>query len=53
VVFLSTHLFSGPEGRATSARIDRRVDQLPGLQGLHLVSRATDRLGTRRPRACV
>jgi rubrerythrin len=33
-------LFGGDDGRAMAARIDRRIDQLPGLDGLHLVARA-------------
>jgi hypothetical protein len=36
-------LFSGDEGRAVATRIDRRVDQLPGLAGLDLVRRVLDR----------
>jgi hypothetical protein len=35
---LHAHLFSGPEGVATLARIDRRIDRLPGLGGLGLLS---------------
>ncbi len=34
------HLFGGPDGRATTQRIDRRIDRLPGLAGLDLVSGA-------------
>lgn len=37
---LITHLFGDESGRATLARIDRRIDRLPGLEGLELVSRA-------------
>jgi hypothetical protein len=40
VVFLAGHLFSGPEGLAMTERIDRRLDGLPGLDGLHLATRA-------------
>ena len=38
------HLFGGADGQAVAARIDRRVDRLPGLDGLDLVSRARDRV---------
>jgi hypothetical protein len=44
VAFLSDYLFSGPDGRAVAERIDRRVDQLPGLGHLQLVDRALDQL---------
>jgi len=37
VRFLSTYLFGDPEGRAMADRIDRRVDHLPGLEGLNLL----------------
>jgi len=36
VSFLASHLFTGDEGRAMTRRIDRRLDQLPGLSGLDL-----------------
>jgi hypothetical protein len=39
------HLFGGPEGAAAIARIDSRVDRLPGLAGLGLVAGAADVLG--------
>jgi hypothetical protein len=45
VAFLVRHLFSGPEGTAAAARIDRRVDRLPGLEGLSLLASALDRFG--------
>ena len=35
--FISHHLFGGPDGRAMTARIDRRIDRLPGLAGLRLL----------------
>jgi hypothetical protein len=35
--FLVGHLFSGGTGLATAQRIDRHIDRLPGLAGLHLV----------------
>ena len=38
--FLVRHLFGGPDGDATVRRIDRRIDRLPGLEGLGLVRRA-------------
>jgi hypothetical protein len=34
---LISHLFGGADGAAMAARIDRRIDNLPGLAGLHLV----------------
>ncbi|MDA8148709.1 MAG: ferritin-like domain-containing protein [Actinomycetota bacterium] len=37
VRFLSSYLFGGEEGRAMADRIDRRVDRLPGLDGLGLM----------------
>jgi hypothetical protein len=41
VEFLRTYLFGDPEGRAMAERIDRRVDHLPGLDGLNLLVGAT------------
>jgi hypothetical protein len=35
--FLVGHLFSDDSGLATAQRIDRNIDRLPGLEGLHLV----------------
>ena len=35
--FLIGHLFSDTTGLATAQRIDRHIDRLPGLDGLHLV----------------
>jgi hypothetical protein len=49
VTFLVRTLFSGEDGRAAAARIDRRVDQLPGKEGLGLLTRAIDRLGAQAP----
>jgi hypothetical protein len=40
VDFVVRHLFDGEEGAAMAERIDRRVDRLPGLAGLDLVSTA-------------
>lgn len=42
---LAGYLFSGDDGAKAVARIDRNVDRLPGLHGLHLVTQAADRLG--------
>jgi len=44
VAFLAGHLFTGRDGRAMTERIDRRLDQLPGLGGLHLATGAAHRL---------
>jgi hypothetical protein len=43
VHFLIGHLFGGAKGEALAARIDRRIDRLPGLDGLHLIGRARQR----------
>jgi rubrerythrin len=40
VDFLRTYLFGDDDGQAMAERIDRRVDRLPGLQGLHLLQGA-------------
>ena len=40
VDFLRTYLFGHPDGQVMAERIDRRVDRLPGLDGLHLLSGA-------------
>ena len=37
---LSRTLFADPDGREIAARVDRRIDALPGLVGLRLVDRA-------------
>jgi hypothetical protein len=37
VQFLSSYLFGGGEGKVMADRIDRRVDRLPGLEGLDLM----------------
>lgn len=42
---LVTTLFDGPDGRAVSDRIDRRVDALPGLAGLGLMAGALETYG--------
>lgn len=41
--FVVQHLFSGPDGEKAAQRIDRQVDRLPGLSGLHLVERTVER----------
>jgi hypothetical protein len=42
--FLSAFLFGDPSGLAAAQRIDRRVQRLPGLHGLHLVEDSVGRL---------
>lgn len=42
--FLVDYLFNGDDGRVMAERIDRRIDRLPGLDGLQLVITARDRL---------
>ena len=42
---VARHLFSGPDGSATVGRVDRRIQGLPGLAGLDLLSAAARRLG--------
>jgi hypothetical protein len=43
VDFLIRYLFDGPKGREVAARIDRRVDRLPGQGALHLLETAVTR----------
>jgi hypothetical protein len=43
---LINYLFGDDDGRAVAARIDRHVDRLPGLAGLHLAAGAIDRYAT-------
>jgi hypothetical protein len=43
VRFLVRHLFAGEGGRDVVARLDRRVDRLPGLAGLGLLRSAAAR----------
>jgi len=38
VDFLAHYLFGDSDGQAMAERIDRRVDHLPGLEGLHLLT---------------
>lgn len=40
VRFLAIHLFGDDEGMAVARRIDRQVDRMPGLSGLHLLEQA-------------
>jgi hypothetical protein len=42
--FLVGHLFSDDTGLATAQRIDRQIDRLPGLTGLHLVEKSVTEL---------
>jgi hypothetical protein len=37
VRFLVSHLFGDQEGMETARRIDKHIDRMPGLEGLHLV----------------
>ncbi len=46
VAFLIRHLFSDKDGTAMAERIDRRVDRLPGLEGLRLIGGALNRYST-------
>jgi hypothetical protein len=43
---LVRHLFSDDDGRTVAARIDRRIDHLPGLAGLNLIGTSVDRYAT-------
>lgn len=43
VAHLARYLFTDDDGRNIGARIDRRIDRLPGLAGLDLISTAIDR----------
>jgi hypothetical protein len=44
VNFLLHHLFADPTGLAAAQRIDRQIDRLPGLEGLHLVEQSVAQL---------
>jgi len=46
VAFLVGHLFAGEGGGEMAARIDRRIDGLPGQEGLCLLSGAVTRYST-------
>jgi hypothetical protein len=41
VDFLAGYLLGDEAGQAAARRIDRHIDRLPGLSGLHLVETAT------------
>jgi hypothetical protein len=41
VGFLAAYLLGDEAGQAAARRIDRQIDRLPGLDGLHLVEKAT------------
>ncbi|MHB8220155.1 MAG: ferritin-like domain-containing protein [Acidimicrobiales bacterium] len=43
VAFLVRHLFGDEDGMAVAARIDRRIDALPGQEGLALLTRTVAR----------
>jgi hypothetical protein len=40
---LTRYLFASDDGRAVAARVDRHVDRLPGLGGLHLLEGSVQR----------
>ena len=42
---LISYLFSGDDGRQMAERIDKRIDRLPGLDGIALIRRARERYG--------
>jgi len=43
VRFLARHLFGSDAGMASARRVDRQVDRIPGLEGLHLLESAVRR----------
>lgn len=43
VRFLVRYLFGGKDGASTAARVDRRIDRLPNLAGLRLITTAVAR----------
>jgi hypothetical protein len=43
--FLLAYLFGGEHGRTVATQIDGKIDKLPGLRGLGLVTRAVTRGG--------
>jgi len=51
VSFLCRYLFDGSDGRATAERIDRRIDRLPGQNGLRLLTSAVDQFAKLSPAA--
>ncbi len=46
--FVVRYLFDGTDGSAMAARIDRRVDRLPGQRGLHLLEGSVAKLSRHR-----
>jgi hypothetical protein len=40
VAHIARHLFTDDDGRNMGARIDRRIDRLPGLSGMNLITDA-------------
>jgi hypothetical protein len=44
IQFLVGHLFSDSTGMAAAQRIDRQIDRLPGLEGLHLIEHSVAEL---------
>jgi hypothetical protein len=44
VRFLAGYLFAGEEGHQAAAQVDRRIERLPGLEGLSLLSHAVREL---------
>jgi hypothetical protein len=43
--WLVRYLFEGEQGKVAAERIDRNVDRLPGLDGLHLIRGVVERYG--------
>ncbi len=39
---LTRYLFANEDGRIATARLDRNIDRLPGLSGLHLLEQSVD-----------
>jgi hypothetical protein len=44
VEFLVSHLFGDDEGLKAAQRIDKQMDRIPGLEGLHLVESTVQRM---------
>ena len=51
VNFLAAHLFGDRDGLEVARRIDRQVDRLPGLSGLHLLEASTEAILSTRAAA--
>lgn len=45
--FVTRHRFGGADGAPFMERIDRRIDALPGLAGLHLITGTVGEAGGR------